>query len=139
MSETRDTSHSPIGPCGTLEQPPRGHSLRYSSTALLSSVLECGENAGMGVHVICDIDPDDRVNIECLLAFERNKAAPQIFRLNDVTSENIKSMLSTLDTSHCEMSPLNNFAEENMQLVSVMLDTSHLEISPLNSTALRNI
>ena len=93
----------------------------------------------MGVHVICDIDPDDRVNIECLLAFERNKAAPQIFRLNDVTSENIKSMLSTLDTSHCEMSPLNNFAEENMQLVSVMLDTSHLEISPLNSTALRNI
>ena len=44
----RDTSHSPIGPCGPLGQSPFGDNLRHASTALLSLGLECGENAGGG-------------------------------------------------------------------------------------------
>ena len=43
-----DTPHSPIGPCGSLGQSPLGDNFRHASTALLSSGLDCGENAGMG-------------------------------------------------------------------------------------------
>ena len=50
ISVTLDTSHFPIGPCGPLEQKPLGGSLRHESTALWSSTLDCGENAG----VMCD-------------------------------------------------------------------------------------
>ena len=44
----RDTSHSPIGPCGPLEQSPFGDNFRHALTALLSSGLVSGENAGVG-------------------------------------------------------------------------------------------
>ena len=43
-----DTSHSQIGPCGPLGQSPFGDNFRQASTALLSSPLDCGENAGVG-------------------------------------------------------------------------------------------
>ena len=45
MLITADTSHDPIGPCGPVVQLPRGDSLRHASTARLSSILFCGENA----------------------------------------------------------------------------------------------
>ena len=48
MSVMRDTSHSAIGPSGPLEQSPFGDTWRHVSTALLSSALECGENARNG-------------------------------------------------------------------------------------------
>ena len=48
MSVTRDTSHSPIGPCGPSEQSPLGDTLRHALRALSSSALEGGENAGDG-------------------------------------------------------------------------------------------
>ena len=48
MSLTRDTSHSPIGPCGPLKHSPLGDNLRHVSTAPLSCTLDCGENAGVG-------------------------------------------------------------------------------------------
>ena len=51
MSVTRDTSHSPMGPCGPVEQSPSGDSFRHSRTALLSSNLDSGENTGAGVVV----------------------------------------------------------------------------------------
>ena len=44
----RDTSHSPIVPCGPLEQSPFGDNFRHALTALLSSGLVSGENAGVG-------------------------------------------------------------------------------------------
>ena len=47
MSVTLETSQSPSGPCGLLEQSPFGDSLRHASTALRSSALDCGENAGV--------------------------------------------------------------------------------------------
>ena len=50
ISVTRDTSHSPIGPCGPLEQSPCGHILMCASTAVLSSALDCGENTGVVAH-----------------------------------------------------------------------------------------
>ena len=50
MSVTRDTSHSSIGPCGPLEPSPCVDSLRYASTALLSSALDRGENTGVVAH-----------------------------------------------------------------------------------------
>ena len=48
MSVTRDTSHSPIRPWGPFGQSPFGDSLRYVSTAFLSTALDCGENAVTG-------------------------------------------------------------------------------------------
>ena len=45
MSVILDTSHSPIGPCGPLEQSPFGDSLRHASTALLSCTFDSGKNA----------------------------------------------------------------------------------------------
>ena len=79
MSVTLDTSHSPIGPCGPLEQPPFGNSFRHVSIALTSCNLDSGENGdvgaktGMGteeLHMVRDIDPNDPSNISSLLAFE---------------------------------------------------------------------
>ena len=53
MSVTPDTSHSPIGPCiynGALEQSPFGDTFRHAPMALLSSTVDCGENAGMCLY-----------------------------------------------------------------------------------------
>ena len=47
MSVMLDTSHSPIGPCGLLEQSPSGDISRHALTAPLISVLDCGENAAV--------------------------------------------------------------------------------------------
>ena len=52
MSLTRDTSQASIGPCGLLKHSPFGDSLRQVSTALLSCILECGENAAVGADGI---------------------------------------------------------------------------------------
>ena len=38
------TFHSPISPCGPLEQSPTGDSLRHGSTAPLRSPFDFGEN-----------------------------------------------------------------------------------------------
>ena len=43
-----DTSYSMIGPYGQLNKSPSGDNFRHASTALLSSVLDCGDNAGVG-------------------------------------------------------------------------------------------
>ena len=40
-------------------------------------------------------------------------------------------ILATLDTSHCDVSPLNNAPFANMWLMSVTRDTSHFEMPPL--------
>ena len=57
MSVTRDTSHSPMGPCRPVERSPFGDSFKHLSTALLSSALDCGENAGVtGVSVSAALD-----------------------------------------------------------------------------------
>ena len=50
----------------------------------------------------------------------------------------MSSMLTTLDTSHFEISPVNAVASSNMVCMSVTLDTSHFEILPLNEVAPRN-
>ena len=47
MSVMLDTPHSLIGPSGPLWQSPFGDNFRHASTALLSSDLDCGGNAGM--------------------------------------------------------------------------------------------
>ena len=47
VSVTLDMSHSPISPCGPLEQSPFADSSRHALTVPLSSVLDCGENAAM--------------------------------------------------------------------------------------------
>ena len=70
------------------------------------------------------------MNISRLVAFEYTQAAPQSSCLNDVALLNMLSMLVTLDTSQCEMSPLNDGASQNIPFISVTLDTSHFEISP---------
>ena len=49
MSVTRETCQFPIGPCGPLEQSPPGDSSRHALTAPLSSILDFGENAAVGV------------------------------------------------------------------------------------------
>ena len=66
--------------------------------------------AGVGtdVHTVSDTDPDESSNMSSLLALDWTQAAPQSVCLNDVACSNILSMLTTLDTSHFEMSPLNN-------------------------------
>ena len=70
MSVTFETSHSPIGPCGQSEQSPFGDSCRYAATASLSSTLDCGENIGLVVHTVVDIDPEEPANIASFLDFE---------------------------------------------------------------------
>ena len=90
MSVTRDTSHSPISPCGLLEQSPSGDSFRHAARVFLSSVVDPGENVGLevqpvednflffppfpgvhgtdpGVHTLRDIDPNEPSNISILL------------------------------------------------------------------------
>ena len=49
MVLTLDTSHSPIGPCGALEQSPFGDNFRHGTMAVLTSLPVCGENAGGGM------------------------------------------------------------------------------------------
>ena len=91
------------------------------------------------VHAVRDIDPDDPVNMSSLLALDWTQAAPQRFRLNDDACKNIESMLTTLDTSHFEMSPLNDAVQRNIAVIEVTLETSHFEMSPLKDCAARNI
>ena len=91
------------GPCPGFEYNPGGRSNS-------SSIFNCVENAGVvvlagvvtGVHTVRDIDPGERSNIECLLAFECTQAAPQSWCLNDVACMNMVFMLVTFDTSHFE-------------------------------------
>lgn len=55
------------------------------STALFSSVLDCGANAGadaLTAHTVGDIDPDVPSNIEFLFAFELTQAGAQSFCVN---------------------------------------------------------
>ena len=42
-----------------------------------------------GVHIVCDIDPDDPANMFSFFAFEWTQAAPQRARVNDLASMNI--------------------------------------------------
>ena len=65
---------------------------------------------GVDVHTVDDIDPDECLNALILLAVERTHAGPQSSWLNDVASQNMKSMLVTLDTFHFDMSLLNDVA-----------------------------
>ena len=78
--------------------------------------------------------PDDPSNIPSLSAVE-SLQAPQRVCAKDEAFENIPFMLTTLDTSHLEMSTLNNTAAANVSSRSIALDTSHLETSPLNNDA----
>ena len=103
--------------------------------ALLTSTLDRGENAGVVVHTLSDIDPEDPLNMTFLCACEWTQANPHSFRLNDVACQNMSFMSVTLDTSHVEMSPLKDFALENMLAILVALDTSHFEMSPLKEFA----
>ena len=84
------------------------------------------------MHTVCDIDPEEPVNISILLAFEFTQEAWESVRLNDAALENMLSIITTLDTSHFEMSPLKLVASENMRLMSATLDTSHFDRSPFN-------
>ena len=43
----------------------------------------------MAVHAVCDIEPDDPVNISILLALECTQGARQNCRINDVACENM--------------------------------------------------
>ena len=53
MSVTLDTPHFPIGPCGPSKHSPFiGDSSRHAATALSSSALDCGENAGVGGRTV---------------------------------------------------------------------------------------
>ena len=72
MSCTRDTSHSPIGPYGPVEQSPFGDTSRHERTARSTSSLDWGENAdlvaGLSVHSFDDMEPDEPKNKPSLLA-----------------------------------------------------------------------
>lgn len=46
MSVTPDMSHASIGPFEPFSQLPFRGSVRHASTALFSSLLDCGANAG---------------------------------------------------------------------------------------------
>ena len=142
MSVTCDTSHSPIGPCGSSERSPVGESLRYASIALLSSSLDCSENTGMGVllvHVVGDIEPDVPANMIVFFACEWTQAVPQSCRLKNVAPQNMPYMSFTLDTSQPDKSPLNDVAPRNMPLMSFAPDTSHLDRSPSKNFAWANM
>ena len=99
-----DTSHSPIGPCGPVEQSPFGDNLRHASMALLSSDFDCGEKTAVGrgeaglaegktvnvpVHSFRNIDPPEPVNISILLDPEFTQASRQSLCLNDVAFQNM--------------------------------------------------
>ena len=94
---------------------------------------------GDGVHTVCDIDPEEPANMSVLLAFDRSHAVSQRLCLNDVARQNIKSILTTLDTAHFETSPLNDAAPLNILDISFALETSQFEMSPLKDVATRNI
>ena len=80
---------------------------------------------------LAQIFPDEPWNMSCLLAVEVIHL-PQSAGAKDDASKNILFMLSTLDTSHFEMSLLKDAADSNMRHMSVTLDTSHFEMSLLN-------
>ena len=64
MSVTRDTSHSPIGPCGPSAQSLTDDILRHSSTAFLRSFRFFGVNTaveGIGVGALVGIGCTQRV------------------------------------------------------------------------------
>ena len=62
ISVTADTSHPPISPCGSAEQSPSGAIFRQIVTASLSSDLDRGENAVLGVMVISRMDSQTLAN-----------------------------------------------------------------------------
>ena len=138
MSGTRDTSHSPITPYGSLGQSPFPDSLTHLAMAFSSCFWDCGANGsfstGAGTHTVRDSDPDEPSNITRLFAFELTQAAPQSVCLNDVAPRNISAIVVTLDTSHFDMSLLNEVASRNIPDMSCTFDTSHFEMSPLNKT-----
>ena len=68
---------------------PCGDDLRCASTAHLSSTLDCGENAGVVVHSVSDIDPDDPTNVVVEIALEWTQAGPQSVRLNNFAFQNM--------------------------------------------------
>merc|ERR1719201_653007 len=90
MLVTWDTSHTPIGPCGPVEQSPTGDRLRHALTAAMRCSLWRGEK-----HIPFAMDPGELSNMVALLAFESIHAAPQSTCLNDVAPLNIMSMLMT--------------------------------------------
>ena len=47
-------------------------------------LLDCGENAEVVVHPVCDMDLPESRNMSVLLAFEWTQADPQMFCLNDI-------------------------------------------------------
>ena len=53
----------------------------------MSSALD--DNGDVNVHTVCDIDPDEPVNMSVLLAFELTQSTPHNFCLNDNASKNI--------------------------------------------------
>ena len=52
---TRDTSHSPIGPCSPDEQSPTGDKWRHAPIAPLSSALFSGENVIAAQAVVAEV------------------------------------------------------------------------------------
>ena len=61
-----------------------------------------------------DIDPDEPLNMLFLLALDRIQVSPQSFWLKFSASQNIASIVATLETSHFEMSQSNNVVRMNM-------------------------
>ena len=95
---------------------------------------------GADVHsIVCDIDPGEPENMSFLLALDWPQAVPQSFCLKDAASKNIWSIMTTLETSHFEMSLWNDAAKRNIADIETTLDTFHFEMSPLNDAAERNI
>ena len=117
ISITRDTSHSVIGPSGSFGQSPFADDFRHAVTAPSSSALDENAEVVVVVQTVCDIDPDDPLNMNLLLAFQSAQSAPQSCWLNDDASKNTLSMLVTRDTSHFEMSLLNAVALSNQGLI----------------------
>ena len=62
------------------------------------------------IRLSVHIRPDEPVNIPSLSAVEMYHARQRVC-VNDDAPENMSSILTTLDTSHLEISPLNDVAE----------------------------
>ena len=58
---------------------------------------------------------------------------------NDLALRNMLGMFVTLGTSHFERSLLNPFAPRNIPDMSLTFDTSHFEMSPRNNFASENM
>ena len=61
ISFTLDTSHSPMGPSGPVEQSPLREKRRQSAAAFWSSDLEMKD--AEVVHTLCEIEPGDPANM----------------------------------------------------------------------------